>query len=160
MRHLRVWKPDGKPVGVTWIRVLLTIVFVMACLRVFAAPRYFRLAQVPAGEWNILWYGPGHFGTARAAIQSQLENSPGKQLAIVRYADERNFLDEWVYNSADIDNSKVVWAREMDAQNNDELFRYYKDRKVWLVQPDAQPATLTPYPEQPNPGLASRNSVR
>ena len=29
----------------------------------------------------------------------------------------------------------------MDAQNNLELIRYYKDRKVWLVQPDPRPPT-------------------
>jgi hypothetical protein len=26
------------------------------------------------------------------------------------------------------------------------LIRYYSDRRVWLVQPDAKPATLVPYP--------------
>jgi hypothetical protein len=30
--------------------------------------------------------------------------------------------------------------------NNDKLIRYYKDRHVWLAQPDAMPATLTAYP--------------
>jgi hypothetical protein len=40
----------------------------------------------------------------------------------------------------------------MDAANNRELIRYYKDRKVWLVQPDLQPPTISPYalPAQPN----------
>jgi hypothetical protein len=59
-------------------------------------------------------------------------------------------MDEWVYNAADIDSSKVIWAREMDAANNLDLIRYYKDRQVWLVQPDAQPPKVSPYalPEQ------------
>jgi hypothetical protein len=25
------------------------------------------------------------------------------------------------------------------------LIRYYKDRQVWLVQPDTKPVTLSPY---------------
>ena len=65
---------------------------------------------------------------------------------IVRYSPEHNPIDEWVYNAADIDRSKVIWAREMDAANNCELMQYYKDRKVWLVQPDTTPTSVSPYP--------------
>ncbi len=55
-------------------------------------------------------------------------------------------LDEWVYNAADIDHSKIIWAREMDAANNLALIRYYHDRKIWLVEPDATPVRVVPYP--------------
>ena len=48
-------------------------------------------------------------------------------------------------NAADIDNSRVIWAREMDAQNNAELLRYFKDRTAWLVEPEANPSKLSPY---------------
>ena len=57
-------------------------------------------------------------------------------MAIVRYSPQHNVFDEWVYNSADLDNSKVIWAREMDVAENEALLRYYRDRKAWLVQPD------------------------
>jgi len=43
---------------------------------------------------------------------------------------------EWVYNQADIDNAKIVWARDMGPTDNVELIRYFKDRSVWLLQPD------------------------
>jgi len=71
---------------------------------------------------------------------------PGKQLVVVRYATSHNPMDEWVYNAADIDNSKVVWAREMDEAENLELMNYYRDRTVWLVQPDSKPAQVSLYP--------------
>jgi hypothetical protein len=93
-----------------------------------------------------VWFGPQHFGEERAQIESRLEGLPGGQLAIVRYVPEHNPQDEWVYNGADIDGSKVVWAREMDASNNLELLHYYRNRRVWLVEPDAIPARVTPYP--------------
>ena len=67
-------------------------------------------------------------------------------MAIVRYGAKHNPLDEWVFNGADIDGSKVVWAREMDAADNLELLHYYRNRQVWLVEPDAIPARVTPYP--------------
>jgi hypothetical protein len=60
-------------------------------------------------------------------------------------------LDEWVYNQSDIDHAKVIWARDMGSAGNLELIRYYRDRSVWLVEPDqidagANPARVRPYP--------------
>jgi hypothetical protein len=74
-----------------------------------------------------------------------LDRLPGQQLVIVRYSPQHSPLDEWVYNAPDIDHSKIIWAREMDAARNKELFDYYKDRTVWLVQPDSQPPSLSVY---------------
>jgi hypothetical protein len=145
MRHLRLWSPDGQPVGMTLVRLAVTACFLLAIVRSFAGPLHLRLIEWPASEWVGVWYGPGHFGTERAHIEAGLEQLPGKQLVIVRYSPEHYSMDEWVYNAPDIDRSKVIWAREMDAANDLELIRYYKDRNVWLVQPDKQPAEISPY---------------
>jgi hypothetical protein len=145
MRHLRLWSPEGRPVGMTLVRLTVTVCFVLGGLRAFAAPLHLRLAQWPASEWSGMWDGPGHFGTERAHIESELEKLPGKQLVIVRYSPSHYPIDEWVYNAADIDASKVIWAREMGAAKDIELIRYYKNRTVWLVQPDKQPAEISPY---------------
>jgi hypothetical protein len=67
-------------------------------------------------------------------------------LAIVRYGPGHNPGNEWVYNAADIDGSKVVWARDAGADDNLELIRYYQNRKVWLIEPDVIPARISPYP--------------
>jgi hypothetical protein len=75
-----------------------------------------------------------------------MEQLPGQQLLLVRYSSRHNPLDEWVYNAPDMDASKVVWAREMDAAHNWELMHYYPNRKVWLVEPDSLPAIVLPYP--------------
>jgi hypothetical protein len=145
MRHLRRWAPEGQPVGITLVRLTVTVCFVVAGLRLCAGPLHFRLPEWPASEWNFTWYGPGHFGTARTHIEDRLEQLPGKQLVIVRYSPGHNVFNEWVYNAADIDGSHVIWARGMDAANDLELIHYYKDRNVWLVQPDQQPAEISPY---------------
>lgn len=87
---------------------------------------------------------------SRQAIQRKLENTPGKHLIVVRYDEDHNIHDEWVYNGAEIDGAKVLWARELDPQQNRELFSYFADRQVWLVTPDSDNTYLEPYtpPEQ------------
>ncbi len=81
----------------------------------------------------------------RIAIQGQLARMPGKQLVFVRYYPPHNF-DEWVYNRADIDGERIVWARDLGAVENEKLLRYYPDRAAWLLEPDFHPPRLTPYP--------------
>jgi hypothetical protein len=146
MRHLRVWRPGGKSIGATMVRLSVSLCFAMGGLRLFAAPLHLEVSEWPVSNWTWMWYGPGEFGTERAQIQAGLEQQPGKQLVILRYSPKRDPLDLWVYNEADIDASKVVWAREMDAADNRELLRYYRDRTTWLVQMDTVPATVSPYP--------------
>jgi hypothetical protein len=146
MRHLRLWKPEGKPVGLALVRFVVMGCVLLAGLRVFAQPLHIAPPEWPASNWNFTWYGPEHFGVERAQIEAWLEQQPGKQLVIVRYYGNHYPFDEWVYNHADIDGSKVVWARETDAADNLELIHYYGSRKVWLVEPDTIPVRVSPYP--------------
>jgi len=151
MRHLRVWAPGGRPVGLTLVRLLVFICVLMGAARVYAGPLHLALPEYPSSAWNFIWYGPDHFGTERVRVEELLHSQPGKQLAIVHYSGQHNPFNEWVYNSADIENSPLIWAREMDDAHNRELLDYYKDRTVWLVQPDLRPALVTPYPATQKP---------
>jgi hypothetical protein len=146
MRHLRLWTPDDQPVGLTLVRLTVTLCVFLAGVRLFAEPLHLSLPVWPAA-WASEWYGISSLsGTARAQVETGLELLPGKQLVIVRYTPSHNTLDDWVYNKADIDNSKVVWAREMDEADNRDLIHYYKDRTVWLIEPDSMPARVSLYP--------------
>ena len=89
--------------------------------------------------------GPADAGLrARAALIDRLSREPGKHLVIVRYSPTHNVHEEWVFNGADIDGSRIVWAREMDAAANARLLEYFKDRKAWLLEPDRDPVNLLP----------------
>ena len=82
----------------------------------------------------------------RPRLIRQLEQQGGRHLVIVRYSPTHFIHEDWVYNRADIDASTVVWARDMGADQNRELLDYYRDRKVWLLEPDTDPLALHPYP--------------
>jgi hypothetical protein len=74
----------------------------------------------------------------------------GRQLAIVRYGPHHDvWYHEWVYNKADIDGAKVVWARDMGPARNKELLDYFRDRHVWLVEADETPPKVVPYRASP-----------
>jgi hypothetical protein len=134
MRHLRAWRWYGKPAGLFMARSIVVI-----C--VLTMPLAVRLLSAPAkpGTWPAM-------GPERARLLAQLSSLPERQLVLVRYKPDHDTLVEWVYNEANIDSSKVVWARDMGAGLNEELIRYYENRRVWLLEPDETPPKLFPYP--------------
>jgi hypothetical protein len=69
----------------------------------------------------------------RARVQSLLEKSAGRHLVIVRYDDKYPAFVEWVWNSANIDSSKVVWAHDLGATKNQQIIGYFPDRRVWTI---------------------------
>jgi len=146
MRHLRLWAPENRPVGLQIVRITVLLCVVLAGARLFNVPLHLAVPEWPASNWSGMWYGPDRYGTERAQIESRLESLPDKQLVLVREPYNRDSLDQWVYNGPDIDHSKVVWANDMSPADNLQLIQYYRDRKVWLVEMDTLPATVSPYP--------------
>jgi hypothetical protein len=140
MRHLRFWQPEARRTGLFLVRALPVLCMVLAGIRLYSHPLGIQLV----GADCLTWYGTEPLGLERARVLAKLESYPGRQLAIVRYAPGHSVFDEWVYNAADIDRSRVVWARDMDPVSNAELLRYFKDRKAWLVEPDCNPARVSP----------------
>ena len=95
-------------------------------------PVQVRILASPPLPGNIEAIGPN-----RAAIESQLSHLPEQQLVLVRYGADHDSQLEWVYNGADPDHAKIVWARDMGPEKNRELLSYYGDRRVWLLDADA-----------------------
>jgi len=81
----------------------------------------------------------------RGAIARQLESAPGTHLVFVHYGPKHNLHDEWVYNRADIDHAKTVWANDLGEDRNRELIRYFRGRQVWLAEPE-ESVRLLRYP--------------
>jgi hypothetical protein len=137
VRHLRTMKWKARPVGVALSRALVVLLVLSAGVNVA------RRSCDP-----LWWTCTGD--PSRVAVMKQLLAMPGKHLIVVRYSDDHNIHDEWVYNGADIDGSKVLWARELDAEQNAKLFAYFKDREIWLVEPDVDNTEIKPYTAPPD----------
>jgi hypothetical protein len=135
MRHLRLWRWHGWPAGMALVRAIPMICCAMVVLQLMAIVTHAQIEPV---------WPPGNL--ARAKIVRTLENAPGQHLVFVRCGAGHSPHNEWVYNAADIDAAKVVWARDMGEQDNHELLQYFKARHVWLVDPDESPARLSAYP--------------
>jgi len=133
IRHLRTMRIGPRPVGVALSRAIVLLLVLDTGINTF------RGVCDP-----LLW--PCQGDPSRTAIAEKLAHTPGKHLILVRYdKDDHNIHDEWVYDGAAIDTAKVLWARELDAEQNAKLFSYFKDRKIWLVTPDTDNTYLEPY---------------
>jgi len=147
MRRLRSQPWQAKPSGMFVTRAIPLICLMMLVLRVGAKPlglpeprRWLAPAAMPS------WCSLGPILPERVAVLADLERRPGLQLAIVRYGPHHPYdLHEWVYNQANIDAAKVIWARDMGPAENKELLDYFPNRHVWLVEPDETPPCVLPY---------------
>jgi hypothetical protein len=79
----------------------------------------------------------------RHQITARLASEPGTHLVLVRYNQSPH--EEIVYNSPDIDAQKIVWAFDFGPETDRPLLDYYRDRKVWLIQPDGPRPSFEPY---------------
>ena len=66
----------------------------------------------------------------------------GRHLVLVKPKTDPDNVFQWIYNDADIDASRVVWARDMGPQENAELLSYFRDRTVWLLDVNAKPVRM------------------
>jgi len=99
---------------------------------------------------NALWaFIPGGIAD-RDRILHDLTLRSGRHLVVVHYQSRHDVLEEWVFNGANIDAQKVIWARDMGEAANQELLRYYKDRRIWIVDADAPKPRLISYTELHN----------
>lgn len=143
MRHLRRFTWSGNPIGIYLTR--LVMVLMLGWNVVLGA----REVLTPPTLWTL----------NRIRIAQQLQTVPGNHLILVDYAPSHNPHQEWVYNSADIDNSRMVWARVIPGRDLTPLLSYFKDRSIWILRPDRSPPELERActPESRDPRISCGN---
>jgi hypothetical protein len=135
IRHLRLWSWKGRPIG-------RRLVYAIPCA-LFLSSSLFLMMRIKYSGYD--------WSRQRMQIIAELNRQGGHHLVIVRYVrDVPGYLSshaEWVYNEADIDKAKVVWAREVDVNHNRKLLEYFKERQIWLLtfNENKPPAELVRY---------------
>jgi len=134
MRHLRRWRWRNRPLGEALIPTIPLVGCALMVLRLTAISAQASIEpKWPRGNLE------------RVEVMRELTQMPGKQLVVVNYGPHHDVDWEWVWNNAEIDTSKIVWARDMGDSRNQDLFNYFKDRRVWRMNGDASPPSLKPY---------------
>lgn len=125
MRHLRQWQLWGHHLGIGLSRATVVAAIVLSPFH------YSEHGSRAMAE--------------RTRVMRELSRLPEKHLVIVEYSPQHDPANEWVYNSADIDASKIVWAREIPGMDLAPLLHYFQGRKVWVVEPDTHSPEPRPY---------------
>jgi hypothetical protein len=135
LRHLRLWQWHGRPTGRCLTGLLVAIFVISVSISFFPV--------LHSNSWPV--------SRQRAQIDGQLQEDGHRHVILVKnspysYAQYPHF--DWVYNRADIDAAKVIWARDLNLAQNRELVDYFKERKIWRVDVDrldSQGRGLEPY---------------
>jgi len=141
LRRLRVWKPSGRTVGLMATRAIVLVM---------AAWMLFTLGDKIVNPYLLQINGRKLQADAidRERLLAELERMPGQHLVIVHNRQSHTGSEDWIYNRSDIDHAKIVWARDMGPEKNEELLRYFANRRVWLVDQNDGIMRLTAYNEQ------------
>jgi hypothetical protein len=84
----------------------------------------------------------------RANLMAKLKQQAGRHVVLVGYGPGQSEHGEWVYNLADIDSAKIVWAHDMGKNENCKLVDYFKDHAIWSleIERDDSPVKVTAFP--------------
>jgi hypothetical protein len=146
MRRLHRVRRNGRPVGLQLVLAAPLIMITILAVRIGLEKFHLPFTQAVNFEsWCCVQ--PGN--QSKAQVLETLDKLGGKHLVIVKQKDNPNDFLQWIYNAADIDASQVVWARDLGPEQDRALVRYFHDRRAWLVDPNPQPARLTPFSGAP-----------
>jgi hypothetical protein len=130
LQAMRRWRNKRMGRIMLWVVPLLCVVVLLLLLL------YDRMKQSESAAWQ----------RQRARINEQVKKMGGQHLIIVSYGSQHSFLDEWVYNDADIDGAKVIFARAINSTQDCQLVEYFKSRRIWSLDADQSIPKLEPYP--------------
>jgi hypothetical protein len=135
IERLKSWRPNSRPIGLVLAVLLLALIPI----------------QFGREVWKL--FADGEYALPMAQphrdLIRELEARPGRHLVLVRYSPDHDVHQEWVYNRADIDGARIVWAREISPAEDAPMIQYFHGRQVWLLEPDSSPPRLRPYAAAP-----------
>jgi len=117
--------------GARIVRALPIVCIVLLGLRIFA---FSESVETPGVRWPSNWAYSSQRLHNREQIEDKLNAIPGKHLILVRYRYPfHSYHFELVFNGADFAETKIIWARSMDAKQNCTFVKTYSGRKLWIL---------------------------
>ena len=117
MRRLSDWTWNGKPLGRNACALILLGALGMA-----------GYGLVQANASNLRTQESGRY-----RAEQKLSEVQGQHLVLVHFVEGYGSGSHWIWNRADIDASKVAFARDPGEGERGALLEHFADRKVWLV---------------------------
>lgn len=134
----------GAAVGWEMVRVLVVLCSAEFLgwygLHLFETPALYSILRFET--WDALNHGDPR---RRIEVERQLNAIPGALLVFVRYSSHHIYQNEWVWNRADIDGSRIVFARDLGPDEDQKLIHYYPNRKVLLLDADSYTPQVSKY---------------
>jgi hypothetical protein len=136
LNAMRLWRWRHKRIG----QLMVWLVPGLAITALLGSVVYGTIHKDDSSAWYL----------QRARLLTQLNQQQNRHLVIVSYGPQHFADHEWVYNEADIDRAKVIWAQDMNPAQNCKLIEYFKDRRIWLLEVgrDEPVPKLKPYPRE------------
>jgi hypothetical protein len=139
-RHLRAWnltretrrRHCGLAISRNLVAASLVAVFLIAGAR---AADLVKPGGIPAVRKILAPLLPAM--KPRDRVIQELNQLPGKQLVFVYYPPDHPYIDEWVFNGADIPGDRIVFSRLVDTESDSALIRAMPGYTVWLVDSDS-----------------------
>ncbi|HLW75571.1 MAG TPA: hypothetical protein VKS01_01280 [Bryobacteraceae bacterium] len=134
-RHLRA----SRTLSIGWLPAAMALVLILRIGAQAAGLPYTQALNYQSWCCRV----EGNLDKSRLA--ARLAQIPGDHLVFVKTKIDPNNLLQWIYNDADIDAARIVWARDLGPERNARLAQYFATRRVWIVDPNLNPAACEPY---------------
>lgn len=133
-----------KPIGLPFLVLVAPALLLFA----FDASQSLRAQTPPQDLAAQRTSTPRDWGRQQFEMIQRLSAQGRASLVFVRYPYPTwNEADEWVYNSANIEAQKVVFAHDLGDQQDSQLLRYFPNRNVYLLTFNSETCAvnLSPY---------------
>jgi hypothetical protein len=137
LRYLSQWEYHGREAGRFLVSAIpIAVLLVMITSEAEAIAKHQTTDQLQARNSQV--------SQKQNIEQELLETQPGQHVVFVNYAGLPSPHEEWIYNPANIDAARVIWALDRGQIENEKLRHYYPGRSFWSFKPAAS-TSLRPY---------------
>jgi len=136
-RELRRWRWRTREIGLFLSRAIPIGCVLMASIPASAHRLGWRLSF-----WPLQWALGSPAEIQGPKVKSSVLSEGKKAIVFVEYGQKHDPGFEWVYNEPDIQDARIIWARRVNPKSDAALMRRFRDRSIWILRPDENPAVL------------------